>query len=242
MSGPVVTVVAAATRLLTAATRLSTTARGTLTEAGVGGSRDTGLLSAGSLSDGYCLDGSRLRGKLCRSEDDPLSGLCMWELTPQVSVPAWTVLPFPPFLLGEGMAEAERARERRATRKALGYMVLDNLKNNDRSRERVKELRCELERKRPRVVLQRTVGTGLKESERQLEQRREREGKEWGSAKNTGGYIHAPGCTRRLGPTSEDSTDLVTLPTLDPLSSRARPVVREIFLYPGCRLPADNGC
>ena len=83
----------------------------------------------------------------------------------------WVALPA---LLGK--AETERERERRATRNALGYMVLDNLKNNDRSRERVKELRCELERKRPRVVLQRTVGTGLKGSERQLEQTETRAG------------------------------------------------------------------
>lgn len=113
----------------------------------------------------------------------------MWELTPQVSVPAWTVLPFPPFLLGEGMAEAERARERRATRKALGYMVLDNLKNNDRSRERVKELRCELERKRPRVVLQRTVGTGLKERAKARAETRAGGKRMEGSQDHPRGYI-----------------------------------------------------
>ena len=55
--------------------------------------------------------------------------------------------------------------------------------------------------KRPRVALERTVGTGLKGSERQLEQRREREERGWVEAKPSGGYITGPWRMCRLART-----------------------------------------
>lgn len=45
---------------------------------------------------------------------------------------------FLPPMLWWGMASTERARERRATRNALGYMVLDNLKTTTGRGEGVK--------------------------------------------------------------------------------------------------------
>lgn len=92
-----------------------------------------------------------------------------------------------------GTAEAERERERRATRIALAYMMLEITRTTPTGRfEGVKGcLVSSKKAKRPRVALVCTVGTGLKESERQLEQTETRAGRKggcWGSQARWGLY------------------------------------------------------